>query len=114
MPIRLNLLAEAQAAEELRRKDPVKRAIMFGVGCVAIMVGVSLVFVSQIASANRTAEGVASRIAFITNQYSAVMASQLRLHQVNLNIRGLDIFASERFLNGNLLNALQKVSADNV
>ena len=27
MPIRLNLLAEAQAAEDLRRRDPVKRAI---------------------------------------------------------------------------------------
>ena len=27
MPIRLNLLAEAQAAEDLRRRDPVKRAL---------------------------------------------------------------------------------------
>ena len=27
MPIRINLLAEQQAAEELRRRDPVKRAI---------------------------------------------------------------------------------------
>ena len=27
MPIRLNLLAEAQAAEETRRRDPVKRAM---------------------------------------------------------------------------------------
>jgi len=30
MPIRINLLAEAQAAEEMRRKDPVKRAIWIG------------------------------------------------------------------------------------
>jgi len=27
MPLRLNLLAEAQAEEELRRRDPVKRGI---------------------------------------------------------------------------------------
>ena len=27
MPIRINLLAEAQAAEEMRRKDPVKRGL---------------------------------------------------------------------------------------
>lgn len=30
MPIRINLLAEAQAAEEMRRKDPVKRSIWIG------------------------------------------------------------------------------------
>ena len=30
MPIRINLLAEAQAAEEMRRKDPVKRAVWIG------------------------------------------------------------------------------------
>ena len=30
MPIRINLLAEAQAAEEMRRKDPVKRSIWVG------------------------------------------------------------------------------------
>ena len=39
MPIRINLLAEAHAAEELRRKDPVKRGIyaaVFIVGCVLV------------------------------------------------------------------------------
>ena len=37
MPIRLNLLAEAQAAEELRRRDPVKRAIWIGALILAAM-----------------------------------------------------------------------------
>ena len=37
MPIRLNLLAEAQAAEEARRRDPVKRAILAAAFLVAIM-----------------------------------------------------------------------------
>ena len=32
MPIRLNLLAEAQEAEEMRRQDPVKRALLVGSG----------------------------------------------------------------------------------
>ena len=39
MPIRINLLAEAHAAEELRRKDPVKRGIygaVVVVSCVLI------------------------------------------------------------------------------
>lgn len=36
MPIRLNLLAEAQAMEEMRRRDPVKRAIWVGSLLVAV------------------------------------------------------------------------------
>jgi hypothetical protein len=42
MPIRLNLLAEQQAAEDLRRRDPVKRAMWVAgliVGVVAIWSG---------------------------------------------------------------------------
>ena len=37
MPIRLNLLAEAQAAEEARRRDPVKRAIWLAALIIALM-----------------------------------------------------------------------------
>jgi hypothetical protein len=36
MPIRINLLAEAKAAEELRRHDPVKRVIFVGALAVAL------------------------------------------------------------------------------
>jgi hypothetical protein len=42
MPIRLNLLAEAQAAEDFRRRDPVKR----GIGLAALLVALMLVFSS--------------------------------------------------------------------
>ena len=38
MPIRLNLLAEQQAAEDLRRRDPVKRAIWVAGLIVGVMV----------------------------------------------------------------------------
>jgi hypothetical protein len=114
MPIRINLLAEAQSAEEIRRKDPVKRSILIGVVCVAIMAVASLVFGWQTMSANRNAEGYASQIQSITDKYKTVMARRDRLDQVNVNIRALNTFAAERFLNGSLLNALQKVSADGV
>lgn len=36
MPIKINLLAEEQAAEDLRRRDPLKRAIYAAVGVVVI------------------------------------------------------------------------------
>ncbi len=37
MAIRINLLAEEQAAEEMRRKNPVKRGIWVGSFCVAMV-----------------------------------------------------------------------------
>lgn len=114
MPIRINLLAEAQAAEELRRKDPVKRAIIMGAGCVVIMAVASLALQSQVIGANREAKSFTDRIGTITNEYSVVMENSARLAEVNLNIRGLDILASERFLYGTFLNAIQKVYVDNV
>lgn len=114
MPIRLNLLAEAQAAEELRRKDPVKRAIFLGGACVALMAAVSLLIQSQIMRTNANASTYDERIQAMTNEFGAVMANDSRLRELQTNIRGLDILASERFLNGTLLNALQKVYVDNV
>ena len=114
MPIRINLLAEAQAAEELRRKDPVKRAFILGAVCVAAMAVVSLVIQSGVMSTNHKADVFNRRIQAVTNEFSVVMTDKDRLEQLNLNIRGLDLLAAERFLNGTLLNSLQKVSVDNV
>jgi hypothetical protein len=114
MPIRLNLLAEAQAAEEMRRKDPVKRAIYFGGGCVLLIACSSLVLQSEVIATNRRAEAYNQKIQAITNDYSAVMQDQRRLDQVALHRRGLDILASERFLYGTFLNSLQGVYTEGV
>jgi hypothetical protein len=114
MPIRLNLLAEAQAAEELRRRDPVKRALITGGVIAVLMVIASLVFQLQVMRTNSASEDYGRKINTITNEYAAVMANAERLRQFTLHRRGLDILASERFLNGNLLNALQKTHTENV
>lgn len=114
MPIRINLLAEAQAAEELRRKDPVKRAIFLGSTCVAIMLVASGVIQWQVMHTNSQAKAFSKQVQAITNDYSAVMDNFNRLQELKLNMRGLDILASERFLNGTLLNTLQQVHVDNV
>ena len=114
MPIRINLLAEAQAAEELRRKDPVKRAIILGAAFVAVMIATSLVIQSGVMATNHKAEGFNGRIQSITNKYSAVMADSDRLQELRQHIRGLDILAAERFLNGTLLNSMQKATVENV
>ena len=114
MPLRINLLAEAQAAEELRRKDPVKRAIILGGCCAAVMAVISVAIQARAIGTNRKSADYARRIQSITNEYAGVMKDEDHLHQVNLNMRGLDLLASERLLNGTLLNAIQKVHTENV
>lgn len=114
MPIRINLLAEAQAAEELRRKDPVKRAIMMGAACVALIVLASVFLQSQILATRSNDKEYQAKIGTVTNDYAAVMQNVDRLKKVSLHMRGLDILSSERLLYGNLLNSLQKIYVDGV
>jgi hypothetical protein len=114
MPIRINLLAEAQAAEELRRKDPAKRAILMGVVCVIAILLVSAFLQSQILGTKSSDNGYAARITAITNDYAEVVHDTDRLDKVRLHKRGLDILSSERLLYGTMLNALQKVYVDGV
>lgn len=114
MPIHINLLAEVQAAEELRRKDPVKRAIGIGVAGVALMATISLVVQSQALGTNRRVAGISDSIQSLTNDYSAVMRDSGRLQQIRSNLRGLDRVATERFLHGSCLNALQQTTVEDV
>jgi hypothetical protein len=114
MPIRINLLAEAQAAEELRRKDPVKRAILMGAACVGAIGLVSLFLQSQIIAIKSTDKTYQAQIGQITNDYATVVQNSERLKKINLHMRGLDILAAERLLYGNLLNGLQRIYVDGV
>jgi hypothetical protein len=114
MPIRLNLLAEAQAAEEMRRKDPVKRATFFGGLCLLAVAGVSIIIQSQILATKSRAQGFQERISGITNEYAVVVQDRARWEQFELHQRGLDILASERFLYGTFLNSLQAAYVEGV
>jgi hypothetical protein len=114
MPIRLNLLAEAQAAEEMRRKDPVKRASYFGGLCLLAVACVSIIIQSQVMATKSRAQGLLDRISGITNEYAVVVQDKARWDQVELHRRGLDILASERFLYGTFLNSLQGVYVEGV
>jgi len=114
MPIRINLLAEAQAAEELRRKDPAKRAILMGAACVALIILASVFLQSQILATKNTDKTYQAKIGSITNEYAAVVQNSDRLKKVSLHMRGIDILSSERLLYGNLMNGLQKIYVDGV
>lgn len=114
MPIRINLLAESQAAEELRRKDPVKRAIMTGAVCGVAICAVSVFLQSQTIAIKSTDKTYQAQIRQVTNDFATVVQNSDRLKKINLHTRGLDILAGERLLYGNLLNGLQKIYVDGV
>lgn len=114
MPIRLNLLAEAQAAEELRRRDPVKRAIW--VGCllvVGMLVWSSSVYVKGL-MAKQKLSAVRGSIAARTNEYNLVLKNQAQTTDMKHRLASLRQLSTHRFLNGNLLDALQHVTLEDV
>ena len=114
MPIRLNLFAEAQAAEELRRKDPVKRAVWVGVLLVAMMlVWSSSIYVTTLMAKSELSVREAS-IAQRSDQYDDIVAQEERLDDMHHKLAKLTELATNRFLNGNLLDALQQVSLADV
>lgn len=114
MPIRINLLAESQHEAELRRRDPVKRAMM-GAGVVVVAViayYVSLVTKQAVKSAAVKAnkEGLAAIQADANaaqEKLSGVTELEKRIHQLN-NL------ATNRVLWGTYLNEMQTLVMDDV
>jgi hypothetical protein len=114
MAIRINLLAEAQAAEDLRRRDPVKRVIIIGVLLVAAMLVWSSTLQLKVMIANRNLSAVQFQIDTETNAYNTALSNNAKITQTKKKISELRMLTSTRLLQGNLLNALQKVTVDNV
>jgi hypothetical protein len=114
MPIRINLLAEAQAAEDLRRRDPVKRVIF----CAALLVALMLVWSSSLQLKTMLAKKeVSDRLTEIqtrTNEFQQVSADQKKVADVKAKLDALKKMTASRFLQGKLLNALQQINVSGV
>jgi hypothetical protein len=114
MPIRLNLLAEAQAAEEQRRRDPVKRAIWIAALLIALMLGWASSLQLKALIAKQELGKIASQMTARTNDYKKVVEGQKRIADINRKLISLHSLSTNRFLNGNLLNALQQAVMDDI
>ena len=114
MPIRLNLLAEAQDNEELRRRDPVKRAIWLGCVLVAIVLMWAAYLYVQALVASHNLAAVEKQISVRTNEYKAVIENQKKNDDIKKKLVALRQLATHRFLQGNLLDGLQHVSLEDV
>ena len=114
MPIRINLLAESQALEEMRRRDPVKRAIWVG----AVLAGSVLLWAGYLQSkalvANSEVKRLEARLISNTNEYHQVMEAQRKLDEATFRLAKLQQLATNRFLNGTVLDALQHTIVDEV
>jgi len=114
MPIHINLLAEAQAAEELRRRDPVKRAIFIGISLTIVaLMWSGLVYVNELLAEGRL-NSVQIDINTKTNAYQRVMLDRTRIATIQTRLAALQNLQTNRFLQGNLLDALQHATLTGV
>jgi hypothetical protein len=107
-------MAEIQAAEELRRKDPVKRAMWVG----ALLAALMLVWASSVQMrtmlANRELSRVEGLVANFKNDYQQVVQNQTKLAEARHKITELNRMSTNRLLQANILNEMQKTTVDDV
>ena len=107
MPIRINLLAEAQAAEEERRRDPVKRGAYvagFLIVCVCLW---ALTLQLKIISAKGSLNTLDARWKSIEKNYQAAVGAQRSSIAAEQKLTALHQMTTNRFLWGTALNAFQ-------
>jgi hypothetical protein len=114
MPIRINLLAEAKVAEELRRHDPVKRVIFCGAFLVALTFVWSSSLLLEGVLAKKAVTDRRTEIETRTNEYQHMVVSQQKTVEVKQKLEAVKKWTDSRFLQGNLLNALQQAHVDGV
>jgi len=114
MPIRLNLLAEAQEAEEMRRRDPIKRAVIAGLVLVSLVLMWSSSLQLRIMLARGESGRTDGRISQRTNDYRLLLQSQAKVSQIAERLAALERLSTNRFLNATVLDALQRATIDDV
>jgi hypothetical protein len=107
MPIRINLLAEAQAAEEARRRDPVKRTMWVAGVLIVIMLGWGGIELSKAMMANSVYQAEEAIWKGLVAQYGEVKTNNMRALDLEKKIDALTDLSTNRFLWGSTLNSLQ-------
>jgi hypothetical protein len=114
MPLRINLLAEAQHLEDLRRRDPVKRAIWLG-GFIICLVFVWSLFL-QIRVMNATSEMQNQQGLWnsIESRYAVVSEDLKQIGEIDAKLGALNRLSTNRFLWASVLNALQDTTMQSI
>ena len=114
MPIHINLLAESQIAEDLRRRDPVKRAIFGGVFFIVLaLVWWSSLLLEVMIQKNALSQ-TQSEIDGRNGTFQEVSANKTKIFEARSKLASLQKLSEARFLQGNFLNALQQLNTEGV
>lgn len=98
----------------MRRRDPVKRAIWVGsLLVIGMLVWSSSVYVKSLLAKHDLSQ-VEGSIASRTNDYAVVLGNQKKTDDIKSRLAALNQLSTNRFLNGNLLDALQNVTLEGV
>ncbi|MDB6027839.1 MAG: hypothetical protein JWM68_4062 [Verrucomicrobiales bacterium] len=108
MPIRINLLAEAQASEEARRRDPVKRAIWVCSFLIVAALAWSGYLFLKLQSAQRETLAQESRWKQNEGEFKVITESQKQMIEAERKLTALLRFSTNRFLWAPVLNGLQQ------
>lgn len=114
MPIQINLLAEAHALEDQRRRDPVKRVILAGLVLVVLILVWSSSLLVQTIVAKGNVNRLESDLNSRTNEYGQILENQRQVVTDLKKLSALNRLATNRFLIGNLMQALQTTTVPNV
>jgi hypothetical protein len=114
MPIRINLLAEAQAAEEMRRKDPVKRAAWIGGFVVFVVLLCAATLQFKIIASRSENNSLQMSWKTIEKRVKEINDHRASTREVEQKLSALDQFTTNRMLWAPVLNALQYTPVDGI
>src|SRR4029453_13596427 len=114
MPRRLNFLAEDQAQEQWRRRDPTKRALWVAGGAVALMLAWSSSLQLKAILGKTEVTRLQAQMQSKTNNYASVLLKQQRLTLAQSRMGALLQMATNRFMHATVLDQLQKVANENI
>jgi hypothetical protein len=114
MAIRINLLAEAQAAEEMRRRDPVKRSIWMGGFFILVVLLISGFLQAKIFIAKSESATLQARWKEIETKVKDVTDHRARTRELEKKLAALDQFTTNRMLWAPALDALQRTPVEGV
>jgi hypothetical protein len=114
MPIRINLLAEEQAAEEMRRRDPIKRAMYIGAGLAGVMLFWIGITQMNVIAARRELNQFEAQFKRVDESSKQVRNNQIASADLQNKLVSLQRYSTNRLLWGTVLDALQHTMVDNV
>lgn len=111
MPIRLNLLREHHEAEDARRRDPVKRALLGGIVSVVCMLVWAGVLQLKAVRSNAEFSSLQGNVQSIDKTYKLVLENTKLISESEDRLIALQRLTTNRFLWGSAMNGFQHLLA---